>query len=200
MHDLGRVWHNVSNSDSLQFGQLMLASNWIYFTEPYSVNSFIWRVHYSPANTLLFWQRNCIICSLQKSSQNVKNVRWVTGRARLKIMNPLKARVTGRWRNVLVHAVLPNAQSLLQTRLDTYIYQQKAFYICYIFTHTTLTVRIDAKLKKDCVSCFQTYHWVRDKGQGMDIFEESPLDSMTFLLQVIWWKISCHRQQKKNSK
>lgn len=66
-----------------------------------------------------------------------------------------------------------------------YIYQQKAFYICYVFTHTTLTVRIDAKLKKDCVSCFQTYHWVRDKGQGMDIFEESPLDSMTFLLQVI---------------
>lgn len=66
-----------------------------------------------------------------------------------------------------------------------YIYQQKAFYICYVFTHTTLTVRIDAKLKKDCVSCFQTHHWVRDKGQGMDIFEESPLNSMTFLLQLI---------------
>lgn len=44
-------------------------------------------------------------------------------------MNPLKARVTGRWRNVLVHAVLPNAQSLLQTRLDTYTYQQRAFCI-----------------------------------------------------------------------
>lgn len=41
MHDLGTVWHNVSNSDPLQLGELMLASDCIYFTEPYSVNSFI---------------------------------------------------------------------------------------------------------------------------------------------------------------
>lgn len=61
----------------------------------------------------------------------------------------------------------------------------KSILYFYVFTHTTLTVRIDAKLEKDCVSCFQTHHWVRDKGQGMDTFEESPLDSMTFLHQLI---------------
>lgn len=64
-------------------------------------------------------------------------------------------------------------------------------------TQTTLTVGIDAKLEKDGVSCFQTYYWVRNKGQGMGMFGESPLDLTTFLQQLIWWKISCHRQQNK---
>lgn len=183
MHDLGTVWHNVSHSDPFQLGQLIAFRLHLFYRSLqcqliYLKGALLPNKHTALTEELYYPQSieiqpKCKEHLMSHRQSQIKDHESLEGKGDWEVKECARTCST-----IKCTVIAPNTSGHI------YI-SAKSILNFNLFTHTTLTVRIDAKLEKDRVSCFQTYHWVRDEGQGGHIFQGSPLDSMTFLHQLI---------------